>query len=280
MNAISVVIIAQNEATRLPRAVASCHAFADEVLVIDGGSRDETPGIARALGCHVIEHPFPGYGQQRNFGALRALHDWIFVIDCDEEVDARLAQALVAWKRTDGPTPGGYELVRIGDFLGRWLEGSPERLVRLYDRRRARFTEVRVHETASVAAGGIGRLDGTIRHYGFRSLSDHVQRFNQYTDLEARAAHDAGRRFSLARLFWRPPARFLHRYFVRRTYQAGLPGFLVAALWFYYELLVEAKLFELQRAAQTHPAPTPLSTGRDLPRKLDDQRLVGHIERQ
>src|SRR5262245_56152778 len=140
MPAISVVIIAKDEADRLTSCVESCRAFADEIVLVDGGSEDGTPELARSLGCSVHENEWPGFGPQRNFGAERGANDWIFWIDADEAVGTELAGALRDWKRDAAAAPSAFEVERVGDFLGRWLEGASERLVRLYDRRACRVS--------------------------------------------------------------------------------------------------------------------------------------------
>lgn len=245
MRSISAVIIAKDEADRLAPCVESCRPFADEILIVDGGSVDGTPELARSLGCVVHENEWPGFGPQRNFGADRAVNDWIFWIDADEVVGAELARAVVEWKGGDlADAPPALAVERVGDFMGRWLDAASERLVRLYDRRACRISEVPVHEEVE-GCEEPGHLSGRLWHYGFRSLSDHVVRFDRYTTLEAEKAWQAGRRFSLWRLLWRPPARLFQRFFVQRLYSRGVAGIAVCALWFEYEVMRELKLWEL-----------------------------------
>src|SRR5688572_7279884 len=214
MPAVSAVIIAQDEAGRIGNAIRSCQAFADEVLVVDGGSRDGTVSRARELGCTVYEHPWPGYAAQRNYAADRAAHPWVFFIDADEVVGEDLQRSLIAWRQSGTPSAEAYTVCRVGDFLGRWLESSGgEYLVRLYNRDASRVSNRPVHERPEVNPAKVGALPGRLWHHGFRSVEDHVIRFNRYTSLEAQHARSQGRRFSLPRLLFRPPARFLQRYF-------------------------------------------------------------------
>jgi glycosyltransferase involved in cell wall biosynthesis len=255
MPSISVLLIAQDEAVRIEHAIASCQSFADEIVVIDGGSRDDTQTVARALGCRVIENPWPGYAKQRNFGAAAAAHAWIFFLDADEIVGADLQAALRQWKAGQ-PTASAYAVRRIGDFLGRWLDTNRgELLVRLYDRTRVTIPDVPVHERPAVEPNQVVPLRGRLWHHGFRSISDHVARFDRYTTLEAEQSFRLGAGFSLVRLVFRPPARFLHRYFARGLCLRGVAGFSVAMLWVYYEFLREIKLYELQLRRGSRPTP-------------------------
>ncbi|MBE9141552.1 glycosyltransferase family 2 protein [Nodosilinea sp. LEGE 07088] len=246
---ISVVIITQDEAERTARAIQSCLPFADEIVVVDGGSKDATVQTAQALGCQVYVNPWPGYAQQRNFGAAKAASDWIFMLDSDETVDADLAQALNAWKQRPADGVYAFRVKRIGNFFDAWLETTSDQLIRLYHRQQISIPEVVVHEEPDPGNLPVGTLTGTIWHYGFRSLHDHVLRFNKYTDLDAQALLKKGRTFSPLRLLARPVARFLQKYLLQRMYRKGMAGLTVALLWSYYEILRELKLYELTWAA-------------------------------
>jgi glycosyltransferase involved in cell wall biosynthesis len=253
VHSLSVVIITRNEAARLERCVAACRAFADEVVVVDSGSDDGTVELAERLGCSVHENPWPGYGRQRNVAADLARHDWVLWIDADEVVGSELAASIEGWKRRDAAEPVAFRVERVGDFMGRWLEGASEQLVRLYDRRACRVTEVPVHEAVDVNPRKAGDLDGVLWHHGFRSLEDHVSRFDGYTTLEAEKARAAGRSFSVWRLLWRPPARLFQRLFLQGLYRKGIPGLTVCVLWVHYELMRELKLRELEWRADGAP---------------------------
>ena len=241
---ITTVIITQNEAARIGEAIRSCQPFSDEIVVVDGGSTDETPVIAEGLGCSVHRNPWPGYAAQRNFAAGKASHDWIFFIDSDEIVGEDLKAALTAWKVSaladDGP--GGYLVHRIGDFLGRWMAGQD--IVRLYDRRRHRIKDVVLDEEVDLDPGKAGRLGGVLWHYGFRSIGEHLDRFGRYTETWSREAAARGVRFSLARLLLRPPARFAQRYLLLGLWRKGVAGFAASAFWGYFELLKELRIYE------------------------------------
>jgi glycosyltransferase involved in cell wall biosynthesis len=247
MPAISVAIIAKDEAERLRACVTSCRPFADEVVVVDAGSTDGTVNLAGELGCVVVESEWRGYGPQRNVAAEAASHDWIFWIDADEVVGPDLARSLVEWKDGGEAGPAAMSVERVGDFLGRWVTGAAEWMVRLYDRRACRISDDVVHERV-LGCENPGRLVGRLWHYGFRSLSDHTVRFDRYTTLEAEKAWDQGVRFSWLRLLWRPPARFLHVLVRRRMYREGAAGVAIAFDWLHYDAMRELKLREREWA--------------------------------
>ncbi len=243
---ISAVLIAQNEEECIADAILSCIPFADEIVVVDGGSQDTTVQIAENLGCRVLHNPWPGYSAQRNFGADEALYDWIFFIDADEVVDARLTNALKTWKQEPTLTANAFSAYRIGDFWGEWLDTRPETHTRLYHRQVYRIKDVLVHEGPTVGDDPVVQLPGAIWHYGFRGISDLVIRFNRYTDLDAAQAYANGQRFNWGRMLLKPPAKFVQQYVWYGMFRQGMAGFTLSVLWSYYIFLKEIKLFDLE----------------------------------
>jgi len=242
---ISTVIIAQNEEECIADAIQSCLAFADEIVVVDGGSCDTTVQIAQELGCKVYINVWPGYSKQRNFGAEKASHEWIFFIDADEFADQDLASALLSWKNAAGIEANAFAVNRVGDFLGKWLHSKAEYPVRLYNKNLFRIKDVLVHEAPDIGKERVIKLSGILWHKGFRTIDDLVSRFNKYTDLDSQKSHLAGKKFSLARLLLKPHAKFLQVYLWQGMYRQGLAGFVVAGLWSYYIFLKEIKLYEI-----------------------------------
>ncbi len=242
---ISTVIIAQNEEKCIANAIKSCLAFADEIVVVDGGSHDTTVQIAQDLGCKVYTNTWPGYAKQRNFGADQAVHEWIFFIDADELVGQDLASALLTWKNEPKLEANAFAVNRVGDFLGKWLHSQAEYPVRLYNKKVVRIKDVLVHEAPDIGKERVIKLPGVLWHHGFRTIDDLVIRFNKYTSLDAQKSHLAGKTFSLARLLLKPHAKFLQVYVWQGMYRKGLAGLAVAGLWSYYIFLKEIKLYEI-----------------------------------
>jgi glycosyltransferase involved in cell wall biosynthesis len=246
MNKISVVIIARDEAVRIARTIASAVDYVDEVLVVDGGSCDDTIEISVANRARVIENAWPGFAEQRNFGAAAARNDWIFMLDADEVFDADLAAFVVAFVSEPVNDRFAFAFTRVGDFLGRWLPGQDRvKHTRLYNRQRHQYRQVEVHEGIDVSPQEIQSGKGVILHYGFRSISDHIILINKYTDLEAKQRYADGQKFSLASFIFRPPLRFAYQMLMRRLWRHGAVGVFVSLLWVYYDLTIQMKLYEL-----------------------------------
>lgn len=250
MAKLSVTVITRDEARHIDACLASV-AWADERLVVDSGSTDGTADLARARGARVIVRDWPGYAAQKNFAAGEAAHDWILSIDADERVSAPLAgeiQAQLA-RVQDGGGPPGYRIPRVTWHLGRWIRTTdwyPDYQLRLYDRRRARWTPRRVHESVQ-ADGEAGLLTHDLEHYAYRDLAHHHHTMDRYTTLAAEEMYDAGRRAGLLDLVLHPQAAFLRNYLLRGGFKDGIPGFLISSMNAHYVFLKFAKLYERQR---------------------------------
>jgi (heptosyl)LPS beta-1,4-glucosyltransferase len=251
---VSVTIITRNEAGHIAAALETV-SWADEIVLIDAQSTDETVTIARRFTDRVIVRDWPGYSAQKNHAAELAGHDWILSLDADERVSPALASEIRNVLR-EAPIAGGYRMPRVSHYLGRWLRSTdwyPDYQLRLYNRRVARWEGRHVHESVRVD-GSTGTLRGELLHYPYRDISHHLQTIDRYSTLAAQQFHEAGRRASVADLAIRPPLAFLRNYLVRRGFRDGGPGLLVSLLNSYYVLMKFAKLWELGRVRSAAPS--------------------------
>ncbi len=245
MPALSVTIITLNEAARIGAALDSV-AFADDVIVVDAGSTDETAAIVRARGVRLETREWTGWVDQKNFAATLASHDWILSIDADERVPPALGAEIRSLLASEPPCRG-YRVPRVTFHLGRWIRTTdfyPDFQTRLYDRRAARWRGRYVHESVDVD-GGTGQLTNELEHYSYRDLRDHLDRINHYTTLAARQMHENGRRAGPLHLLVHPPAAFLRNYVLRRGFLDGTAGLTLSAVNAYSVFLKFAKLWEL-----------------------------------
>jgi len=248
---VSVTIVTLNEADHIAQAIDSA-AWADEVVVVDSGSTDETVAIARSKGARVSSRAWTGYVDQKNYAASLAAHDWIFSLDADERIPPPLAEEIRSLLHTEPPRRG-YRVPRVTFHLGRWIRTTdfyPDYQTRLYDRRAARWQGKYVHESVQVD-GGAGRLTHELQHYSFRDLADQVARLNHYSSLAARQMHEAGRRARALDLLVHPPAAFLRNYLLRRGALDGGAGLIISLVNAYGVFLKFAKLWELQRCSRS-----------------------------
>ncbi|MBZ5564508.1 MAG: glycosyltransferase family 2 protein [Acidobacteriia bacterium] len=228
MPALSATIITRNEARDIARALRSL-SCADEVVVVDADSTDETREIATSLGARVVRHTWEGFAAQKNFASEQARHDWILSLDADEELNADAQVAVRQWKAST-PAAGGYRFARRASYLGRWILHSgwyPDFKLRLFNRNHGAWQGAYVHESV-VVKGKVETLPGEILHYTCDSLEEHRQRIEFYTDLAAREMLARGDRAGVAKRLFGPPWIFLHTYFFRWGILDGIPGFWIA----------------------------------------------------
>ncbi|MEO7157830.1 MAG: glycosyltransferase family 2 protein [Vicinamibacterales bacterium] len=250
---VTATVITFNEAANIQAALESL-SWADEIIVVDSESTDDTVAIARQFTEKVFVRPWPGYIAQKNFAAEQAGHDWIFSLDADERVTPPLADEIR--QRLSAPSSAsGYRVPRVTFHLGRWLRSTdwyPDYQLRLYHRRRARWAGKYVHESVK-ADGVVEDLRHELQHYAYRDLAHHFQTMDRYTTLAARQMFEEGRRAGFFDLLVHPPAAFVRNYVLRGGFKDGVPGLIVSAMNARYVGLKFAKLWELCSPSTSTP---------------------------
>jgi (heptosyl)LPS beta-1,4-glucosyltransferase len=245
---VTATIITKNEADAIADALKSL-SWADEIVVVDAESTDDTVAIARQFTDRVFVRPWKGYVDQKNHAASIATHDWIFSLDADERVPVDLSAEMRALLVAD-PKHAGYRMPRVSFYLGRWIRTTdmyPDYQLRLYDRRKGRWDGLHVHESVKVDDNSIGYLKSELQHYPYRDLSEHLIRMDRYTTLAARQMFEKGKRATRVELLIHPPVAFLRNYVLKGGFRDGKAGLIVSMVNSYYVMLKFAKLWELQR---------------------------------
>ncbi len=238
---ITATIITLNEERKIVRAIESLRCC-DEILVLDCGSVDRTVELAENLGARVLEHPWKGYSEQKNWAASQASHDWIFSIDADEAMSEALEGEIWNLKKY-GPQFDAYTVPRLAQYMGRWILHSgwyPDRKVRLYHRERAEWVGEFVHESLSVK-GRIGHLDANLLHFTCDSFSEHLKTMDRYTTLAAEELVSRKAHIGLPRLLVDPPWTFVKTYLLQRGFLDGAEGLAIAYMAALYSFLKYAK---------------------------------------
>jgi glycosyltransferase involved in cell wall biosynthesis len=248
MARLSVITITLNEEQNITACLESVR-WADEMIVVDSGSKDRTVEFARKLTNNVIPVEWKGYGATRNIALDIATGDWILWLDADERVTPELASEIREVLADDDPECDGYSVARRAYFLDKWIKHCgwyPSRVVRLFRKGKARFSEARVHEQLLIA-GGVGALKNDLLHFTDPNLYHYFAKFNTYTTLAARELQDGGRHFSVADVLLKPPFMFLKMYILRFGILDGMHGFLLSLASSAYVFAKYAKLWELQK---------------------------------
>ena len=247
MPKLSAVLIAQNEEDRIEAAIESVR-FCDEILVVDGGSRDSTAARVRAAGARLLERSFDGFVAQKNFAVEQAANDVILSLDADERVSPDLREEVVRVSRGESMERAGYRMRRVTVYLGREIRATdwyPDWQLRLFDRRRGRFAGDLVHESVKVD-GAVGELEGELLHFPYRDEADHLRRIDRYTTLWAEAAHRRGKTVLPGTGAAASAFAFFRNYILRRGVMLGLIGYRISRLNAFYVREKFAKLKALQ----------------------------------
>lgn len=225
---LSIAIITLNEQGNLPDCLASA-AFADEIVVVDGGSQDRTRDIARAAGARVIDATeWQGFGVQKNRAIDACSGDWVLSIDADERVPEKLREEILMLLRE--PAFDVYEIPRCSYYCGRFMRHSgwwPDHVQRLFRRGTARFSNAPVHESLQTDRT-IGRLQNPIEHWSFRTMEQVLDKVNRYSSLSAPVVLAHGRRPTLATAVLHGAAAFFRTYVLKRGFLDGSHGFMLA----------------------------------------------------
>ncbi len=246
--AISAVVLAYNEERHLPACLATLD-WADELLVVDSGSTDRTPEIARAAGARVEHRPFTHFGDQRQAALDMASGDWVFFVDADERVPAALAEEVRGAVARTGPEVGWW-VPRRNFFWGhevRYAGWAPDYQLRLLRKGHARYDRsALVHEVAKLD-GPTGRLRTPLIHLNYDSWAEFWAKQRAYAPYEARRRRLQGQRCRPWTFLLQPGREFYRRFVVWRGYRDGRLGLGLCLLMACYEVLVCRHLWALQR---------------------------------
>lgn len=246
MQKLSVVIITLNAAGQLKGCLESA-AFADEVVVVDSGSIDGTVALATEHGARVLHQEWLGFGPQKQFAVAQAAHDWVLCLDADERVSGVLRQSIA--EVLGSPRFGAYRMARCNRFMGRYLrhgEGYPDWSRRLFDRRRARWSDDAVHEKV-LFEGRAGTLRGDLLHESCETLESYLAKQNRYTTLQAEELYRRGKRAHGGQLVLSPFLRFIKFYLFRLGFLDGAPGLAHTLIGCFNSFAKYAKLIALER---------------------------------
>ncbi len=257
---ISVFFICKNEADRIKKAIEAVKNFADEILVIDSGSTDETCKIAAQLGAKVLFNNWQGYGQQKIFGENTCKNDWVLNLDADEEVSTELAEEISSiFSQEISESVAGFRIKIVNKFR---FEDKPKKLayyynqLRLYRKSIAGFKNSSVHDSVILKDSSknsenkpqIRQMKEIIYHQSFRSYGHWIEKINFYSQMQADEAFSKNKKSSSTKIFLAPILAFFKAYFLRRYWIYGIDGLIYSAIFAFSRF---AKAIKLREVSQT-----------------------------
>lgn len=247
---LSVVIITYNEEDRLQDALISVKDIADEIVVVDSFSTDQTVAIAEKYGAVIHKKKFIDYGTQKNFAMEQAHFPWVLNLDADERVSEKLNAEILKLKAMSDEqiNADGFLIKRKTAYLGRWITHSgwyPDRKLRLFKRDKSRW-HGRIHEGLKLE-GRTLHLDGDILHFTYRDITDHINRLNRYSQMQAQDIAAGNKRLLYARAVILPPVTFWRFYLWKLGILDGLPGLVIALASSWSTAMKYLKAIEIKR---------------------------------
>lgn len=247
---LSAVIITFNEELNIERCILSLKDVADEILVVDSFSTDNTQALCEKNGVRFLQHPFEGHIEQKNYAMSMASHDYVLSLDADEVLSDEL-QSAVRKVKSDWEGPA-YAMNRLTNHCGAWIRHCgwyPDRKIRLWDRRKGKWQGENPHDRVVMQEeSSVHTLPGDILHYSFRTYSDHLKQLDKFSTIAARDAFKRGKKVNyLVHIILYPWVRFIQLYFFRLGFLDGASGFTVCITDAFYRFAKYTKLWMLYR---------------------------------
>lgn len=245
---LSVVIITFNEEKNIERCLKSVKEVADEIVVLDSFSKDNTQLICEKYGVSFFQHAFDGHIQQKNRAITYAKNAHILSLDADEALDETLIHSILETKNNF--TKDGYYFNRLTNYCGHWVKHCgwyPDKKLRLWDSRKGQWTGVNPHDKYELSEGdkNTGYLEGDILHYSYYSLDDHYKQVEYFTNIASNAFFEQGKKAPLYKLIVNPLAKFIDHYILHLGFLDGKAGFLISKISAYATYLKYKKLRNL-----------------------------------
>ena len=244
---ITAIIPTLNEEIYIEEAIKSVN-FADEVIIIDSYSTDDTLVIAEKYNVKIIQRVFDDYSSQKNFAISKAKHDWVFLLDADEKITSELREELNILFEEE-PKKDAYWIYRTNYFMGRKIKYSGwknDKVIRFFNRYKCAYNGKLVHERIDVN-GETGVIKSRFNHYPYKNFDHYVGKLNKYALLQAKMLLKDNNKLNGFHFVIKPLFRFINHYFLKLGFLDGRPGLVIAVLKSYGVFARYTKLWLLKR---------------------------------
>lgn len=247
---LSVAIITFNEEKNIERCLQSTLPVADEIVVVDSLSTDDTEAICKKYNVRFVSEKFRGHIQQKNYAMELTSHDYVLSLDADEELSAELTKSILTIKAAG--KRDAYKFNRLNNYCGTFIHHGgwyPDTKIRLWNKNKGKWGGENPHDQVIMTSGSsIEKLQGDLKHYTYRTLGDHLLQMNKFSDIAALEAFKKNKKVNiLLHLVLNPFFTFTKTYFFKAGFLDGVAGFQVAISGAYYRYLKYAKLYQLHQ---------------------------------
>lgn len=225
---LSVIIITQDEQDNIHDCLESVK-WAQEIVVVDSGSADETENICREYTDRFYTKDWPGFGVQKQRALELTNCDWVLSLDADERVTPELQIEIIAAIEVDSEVYG-YMIPRLSHYLGKGIRHAgwyPDYTLRLVKKDKSHFSNDIVHEKL-IVDGKVGRLNNHFMHFPYKDIAHHLQKINQYSSLSAQKMLESGKTVSWSMVFVKAFFGFFRAYILRKGFIDGWQGLVVS----------------------------------------------------
>ncbi len=250
MQTLSVSIITFNEEKNIARCLDSVRDIANEIVVIDSFSTDNTENICKQYGVKFYQQKFLGYTAQKNYGLNKCKYNFVLSLDADECLSNELLLSIKQAKLNDFPSDA-YTMNRLSNFCGKWIKYGtwyPDKQLRLFNRRKGEWSGLNIHEKIEMQSNCTTTfLKGDIHHYSYYTIEEVLTQQNKFTTIQAQAMFVQGKRSNVFKLFVNPLVAFVNGYFFKLGFLNGADGFFIASTVAYNTMVKYYKLMRLQK---------------------------------
>lgn len=252
---ISAAIITFNEERNIERCILSLQGVADEIVVVDSFSKDKTIEIAEKLGAKVIQHPFEGHIQQKNYAISCCTYDWVLSLDADEALSEELRISILEVKKElPGSFAKAYSFNRRNNYCGQWIKHSgwyPDKKTRLFHKNYALWGGINPHDKIIVQEKEHTlHLKGDLLHYTYYTVEQHLVQIEKFSTIGAKAYYERGKKSNYVTAFVHAAHLFIRNYIIKFGFLDGKAGLRISFLSAKSTYLKYAKLYKLQKGEE------------------------------
>ncbi|NBC83782.1 MAG: glycosyltransferase [Bacteroidetes bacterium] len=252
MQSLSVVIITYNEEKNIARCLNSVKDIADEIVIVDSFSTDNTKEVCKEYGVRFIEHTFEGYIEQKNRARMQAKHDYVLSLDADEALSDELIKNIKSLRK-QGFTKDGYTFNRLTNYCGKWVRHTgwyPDVKLRLWHKEKGQWEGMNPHDKFQMKPGSsVSHVKGDMLHYSYHSMNQHLTQMVTFAQISAESKFRKGKKTSLFLLLIRPWFIFIKKYFLKKGFLDGYYGFVISVLTAYGTFQKDILLREMHKQA-------------------------------